>query len=109
MTLRIYDVSLDMIRDVARLAPGIERQDHDLARQLRRAASSVPLNLSEGMYSRGKNRSARYHTAMGSAREVLACFEVAQAMGYVATVHPDVIARLNRLIGTLVRLVKPRG
>ena len=56
MTLRIYAVSLEMIRDVARLAPAIERHDGDLGRQLRRAATSVPLNLSEGMYSRGKNR-----------------------------------------------------
>ena len=83
----------------------IERRDSDLARQLRRAMSSIALNCAEGMYSRGKSRQARYHTALGSARETLACLEVAHALGYVAVLDADVVARLNRVVGTFVRLV----
>lgn len=57
------------------------------------------------MYSRGRNRSARYHSALGSARETLACLEVAHALGYIPTLDPALVAKLNRIIGTLVRLV----
>ena len=38
----------------------------------------IALNLAEGMYSRGNNRQARYHNALGSARETLAGLEVAE-------------------------------
>jgi four helix bundle protein len=84
----------------------LERRDSDLARQMRRASSSVALNTAEGMYSRGKNRTARYHTALGSARETLACLEVAVAMGYVESVTPEQHARFREITGTLVRLVE---
>ena len=57
------------------------------------------------MYSRGKTRAARYHTALGSAREILSCLEVAGALGYVASLDDALVAKLNRIIGTLVRLV----
>lgn len=57
------------------------------------------------MFSRGKTRSARYHSALGSAREALACLEVAQALGYVAVLEPALVAKLNQIVGTLVRIV----
>ena len=66
----------------------LERHDPDLARQCKRALSSAPLNMAEGSYSRGRNRAARYHTALGSLREVLACFEVGAALGYLPDVEP---------------------
>jgi len=56
------------------------------------------------MYSRGGNRNARYHTALGSARETLACLEVAVVCSYVqqdARLHD----KLDRIVGTLVKLV----
>ena len=57
------------------------------------------------MYSRGNNRSARYHSALGSARETLACLEAAEACGYVAGVDAVLSERLKRVVGTLVKLV----
>ena len=103
--LRIYPVTLEITREVARLIPGIARADPDLARQLRRAVTSSPLNIGEGMYSRGKLRQSRYHTALGSSREVLSCLEVAVAMGYIKAVPQSLECKLNRVIGTLVKLV----
>ena len=38
-------------------------------------------------------------------REVLSCLEVARAFGYVPALDPGRVARLNRIIGALVRLV----
>lgn len=103
--LRIYPVVLETLASLRALIAQVERRDSDLARQLRRAAASIVLNLGEGMYSRGRIRQVRYHTALGSARETLSCLEVAQALGYVAVLDEAVVAQLNRIIGTLVRLV----
>lgn len=103
--LRIYPVLLDLVRAVRPLVQQLERRDPDLARQCRRALCSAPLNLAEGSYNRGKNRPARYHTALGSLREALACLEVAAALGYLPDVDPDLRRSFDHVLGTLVRLV----
>jgi four helix bundle protein len=102
--VRKYPVVLDTMRSLRPLLVQLERRDADLARQMRRAAASVALNLGEGMYSRGKNRAARYHTALGSARETLACVEVAAALHGIAA-DEALVRQLDVVIGTLVRLV----
>ena len=102
--LKIYAVVLDVVRGVKPVIEEIERKDPDLARQMRRAVSSVALNLSEGSYSRGRNRGARYHTAMGSMRETLSCIEVSVALGYVRGVEPTLLGRIDHVLGTLYKL-----
>ncbi len=104
--LNIYPVVLEFIGSIRPLLAQIERRDRDLGRQLRRAASSVALNLGEGMYSRGELKTARYHTALGSMRESWSCLEVAQAFGYVRAFDATLGAQMNQIIGTLVRLVE---
>ena len=103
--LRIYPILLQLVGSVRPLVKELERRDPDLARQCKRALCSAPLNVAEGSYSRGRNRAARYHTALGSLREVLACFEVAAALGYVPEVEPELRSRFDHVLGTLVRLV----
>jgi hypothetical protein len=66
----------------------------------------MSLNTSEGAYSRGMNKRARFHTALGSARETLACLEAAVAFGYVACVRDEIRAPMNRIIGTLTNLAR---
>ena len=107
--LRIYPVVLHTIRRLRPLLAVIERKDRDLGRQLRRASSSIALNLCEGTYSRGRNRAARYHNALGSARETLAALEVAEAFGYVPAIDAELRTDFDRIIGTLVRLVERAG
>jgi four helix bundle protein len=110
MSLRIYPVILELIEEVRRrFLPRIEAEDRDLARQLRRALCSISLNTGEGMHAQGGVRRARYFTAKGSAREVLSCLEVAFAMGYIPEIDAELRARFDHVIGTLVRLVKPRA
>jgi four helix bundle protein len=104
--LTIYPVILQTISDLKPQLERIERHDRDLGRQMRRAASSVALNVAEGQYSRGRNRAARYHNALGSARETMACLEVAVALGYLDRADAEVMDRLGRIVGTLVRLVQ---
>ncbi len=104
--LNVYPVVLEFISALRPLLAQIERRDRDLGRQLRRASSSVALNIAEGMYSRGELRTARYHSALGSMRESHSCLEVAQAFGYVRALDCTMAERVNRIIGTLVRLVE---
>jgi four helix bundle protein len=104
--LRIYPVVLELIASLRPMLVHIERRDRDLGRQLRRAASSIALNLAEGMYSRGGNRNVRYHSALGSLRETRACLEVAHAFGYLGAVDGELWRRMDRITGTLVRLVE---
>ncbi len=106
--LRIYPVLLELVRALAPLVRELERHDPDLARQCRRALASAPLNVAEGMYSQGRNRRARYHDALGSLREVLACFEVATALGYLPELEDGLRDRVDHVLGTLVRLVGAR-
>ena len=105
--LRIYADAVAMCGDAGRVARVVERYDLDLGRQLRRAATSVLLNLAEGSGTTGGHRRQRYLTAMGSAREVVACLDAAEAIQYVAKVDGAVRARLDIIIGTLVRLLRP--
>ena len=102
--LRIYSVILEVVAELRPVVGRIERCDADLARQMRRAMCSVALNTAEGMGSRGKLRRVRYHSALGSMQETMACIEVGTALGYLESVDGVLVDRMKRVIGTLVRL-----
>ena len=83
----------------------VGRRSSSLARQLQRAAESVPTNISEGTHRKGGHRTERFGTAYGSAREVKTILRVAEAAGYVPApkveqpwrLADSVCARLYRL------------
>jgi four helix bundle protein len=104
MTLKIYAVTLELVRRLSPLVARLRLRSPALADQMERALISVPLNVAEGAYSRGKNRQARFHSAAASAREVLACYETAQAFGWVGELEREAAGLFNQVIGTLVRL-----
>jgi len=108
MNLKLYPVILELVRAVSPRLPAVRARSYALADQLERALISIPLNVAEGAYSRGRNRQARYQCAAASAREALACFETAHALGWGEPLPPELTARFNRVIGTLVRLVQPK-
>jgi four helix bundle protein len=103
--LRIYTTAIEVIERLRPVLAQIEAHDRDLARQLRRASSSVALNISEGSGSRGGTRRERYHNALGSARETGACLDVAAALGYVEKIDAGLLDRLDHVRATLVRNV----
>ena len=106
MALRIYDVAIALLRKLRPVIEAVRVRDENLACQLRRAAASIPLNLSEGAYSQGRNERARWFNAMGSAAEVRACLDVAEALGYVDPVGNELRDSLDRIIATLHRLTR---
>ncbi|MDI3285321.1 hypothetical protein QHF83_18595 [Polyangium sp. 15x6] len=57
----------------------------------------------------GLHKRQRYSSALGSAREVLACVQVAQAMRYIQSMDPWVLDRMDHVIAPLTRLVYRRA
>ena len=66
--MKIYLVALAMVKSVHALSRKVQQYDPDLARQMRRASTSVPLNMAEGWHAHGGNRIARFNTAMTEAQ-----------------------------------------
>ena len=62
------------------------------------------MNVAEGSGVAGGNRRQRYATALGSARETMACFDVAVAMDYIGPLGAEARDRLDRVIATLVKV-----
>ena len=106
--LNIYPVILDFVSDVAVLVPRIAHHDPDLARQLRRASTSVALNCAESMYARGRSRTAGYNVALREMRESHAALEIAVRLRYTPALGAALEDRIQRIIGTLYRLSFPR-
>lgn len=97
------DVALELIRSLAPIVPIIERSDRDLGDQIRRAATSVALNLAEGQRSMKGNRQRHYAIAHGSANEVKAGLAVARAWGWIEETE-RALAVMDRLLALLWKL-----
>ena len=104
MRLRIYSFIIETLKVVGPVIGQIAKHDVDLARQARRAASSIALNTAEGFGSVGGNERLRYRNALGSTQEVRASLDVAEALGYVDAVDAELRDRLDRIAATLYRL-----
>ncbi len=102
-----YEVSVQLIDSLRPLMPVIEKSDRDLADQIRRAASSVVLNLAEGQRSAKGNKQRHYAIAHGSANEVKAALAVARAWGWLDEAKAPAEI-LDRLLALLWRLTHPR-
>lgn len=102
-----YEAALAVIKSLRILIPEIERNDRDLADQIKRAASSVALSLAEGQRSTKGNKPKHYAIAHGSANEVRAAMDTALAWGWITDAH-DQLAALDRLLALLWRLNHPR-
>lgn len=105
MALIVHQLALDMVVEIKPLIARVARHDRALAQHLRRSASSVPLNIGEGAYSRGGNATARFQDAAGSASETRSALHVAAAWGYLtAAQQMPVDALLDRILAMLWRL-----
>ena len=104
--LRIYTVILEVLRELGPVVRAIELHDRDLARQLKRASTSIALNCSEGSGCSGGTRKERYKNALGSARETGACIDAALALGYVEAVDASLLDRLDHVRAVLVKNVR---
>jgi len=85
MRFETYVQSIALVAELNQILPRIRARDADLAKQIRRAASSVALNVAEGRKRVGADRLHLFRIAAGSAAEVGAALDVAELWGYIAT------------------------
>jgi len=104
--LIIYVVCIEIVREIRPYVERIGRVDRDLARQLKKSSISVVLNVSEGSATRGGRRRNTYEIALGEARETRACLHAAEAAGYLKSVAPELLDKLDRVIATLAKVLQ---
>src|SRR6185503_20644743 len=105
MGMQVHEMDLSVVDLLAPIMPFIQRRDPSLASQLRRAASSIALNIAESEYSDPGNRRARLFTAAGSANESRTALKVAIAWGYIRSDRAtDVLERMDRVVAILWKL-----
>lgn len=103
--LIVGEISFEMVAALKPLMTNIKRHDRSLEDQLRRAASSVALNVAEADYSDPGNKRARLFTAAGSASETRAALRLAAEWGYLEKGAADpALALLDRIVAMLWRL-----
>ncbi len=105
----VFVVSLEALRGVRAHIAAVRKHDADLCKQLRKAATSVSLNIAEGRRRRGGDKTHLYRVASGSADEIIAALLAAEALGYVEMNRlDDTLEKLDRIQAMLWRLCNPR-
>lgn len=99
-----YTNALELVRTLVPIIAALKKHSAEQADQLERAASSVVLNIAEGSRRQGKDPRRFYSIANGSASEIRAVLDLAQAFGWRLD---DVNARqiLDRELGLLWGLI----
>jgi len=82
--LDVYKKSLDFLDFVYVIIKSFPDEERfNLSSQLRRAVTSISLNIAEGAGKSNKDFNRYISISQGSARECLVCFEVALRRGYI--------------------------
>lgn len=105
MDFQALEISLQLISALRTPISRLQTLDPALASQLRRAATSVPLNLNEGRRRVGRDRLHLWRIAAGSADEVRASLRVALAWGYIEPeLLTEPLALVDRVLAMLWRM-----
>lgn len=102
MPFVVYDQTLHLLGKLRAPLATLATRDKPLAIQLKRAASSIALNLAEGNRRHGQDRRHLFRIAAGSAAEVKAALDVACAFGDLD--HHDTLDIRRTLDGILAML-----
>jgi four helix bundle protein len=102
-----YTVSLDLIRSLRPVVQQLAGYSSEEVNQLVDAANSITRNIAEGSRRSGKDMRRFYWYAHGSAAEVRAALELAEAWGWAVETGPS-LRILDRLIGLLWGLTHDR-
>lgn len=103
-----YEVAVELVRELRPIVERLAQHDRNLADQMKRAATSVMLNLAEGQRRVAGNKRRAFEIAHGEAREVLGCLDCAAAWGYVDDAGVA-RAKLDRLLGLCWGLTRSKA
>jgi four helix bundle protein len=82
--LKVWQRAMDFVTEVYRISAGFPRSEQfGLTSQVRRAASSIPLNIAEGAGAGSNTEFRRFLSyALRSTYEVMTALEIAQRLAY---------------------------
>ena len=103
----VYNVALELVRTLRPIVAELRTHSSNIADQIERAGTSLVLNLGEGNRRAGKDRQRFFVMAQGSASEILAALDVADAWGWIVDAQA-VRTLLDRERSLLWGLVHPR-
>ena len=105
-SLDVYQRSIDFLALTVVITEEIPRGHADMADQLRRAATSIPLNIGEAQGRTGKADKARcYAIARGSAMECAAVLDVCRTLKLVGeNKYLEAIGLLERVTAMLTKM-----
>ena len=105
LRIQLLENVVHIIRLVRPILEAVAEQDRDLANQLRRALSSVALNIAEACGCTAGHRRLRFETARGSLYEAAAALRITSAWGYVSAESTNApLQALDRLGARLYRI-----
>ena len=102
----VWQVSIEFVTDIYRITNGFPKIElYGLANQMRRAAISIPSNISEGSARRTPaDRRRFYELARSSVSELDTQLEIALRLGYYKKSN-TIIERINHLFALLSNLI----
>ena len=85
--LKVWQRAMDFVAEIYKLSAGFPRAEQfGLTSQIRRAASSMPLNIAEGAGCGSNAEFQRFLSySLRSAYEVMTAMEIAQRLGYCSS------------------------
>jgi four helix bundle protein len=106
--LDVYQRAIEFATLVVQVCDGAPRGHGQLLDQLRRAATSIPLNIAEGAGKTGPADAAKsYAIARGSAMECAAALDIGRLLRVVdVESYGQGIALLERIVAMLTRLCR---
>jgi four helix bundle protein len=104
----VYQRSIELLALTVQVAEGLPRGNASLLDQLRRAASSIPLNIAEAAGRTGQADACRtYAIARGSAMECAAALDALLVLKAIdPTVHQRGCEILERIVAMLTKLCR---
>jgi four helix bundle protein len=109
--MEVYRLSLEFILIVKRIVGSLAVGQSDLADQLRRASTSITLNIAEGAGEFSKKEKARfYRMGKRSATECAAVLDIWRTLGLIGNeVFASGRSVLLRVVSMLIGLIKSLG
>jgi four helix bundle protein len=106
--LDVYRCAIDFLALAVRITAHMPRGHSDLRDQLRRASSSIPLNIAEACGKTSSPDRAHFHAiARGSALECAAILDVLQRFGAVASEDVEQAKTLlSRVVSMLSKMCR---
>lgn len=112
LQLDVYKLSMDFVESIYLLSKSFPKEEkYGLTLQLRRAAISIPSNISEGASRKSKKEFIRFlYIALGSVSEVDTQLNLAERLKFIAKngLIKNDIMRIKRMLLGLINSIELR-